>query len=270
VTYVKGQRMRVVGYISDDPLVVVNGAQVRCRNASVSLIPGDDYAPGKVTFWDAKVRAIVTRKMGQIADQGAYTEFSGDVTAAADVPNAFLVLLAFEQLDTVNLVPPKVAILGKSIGKLEAGKDVGLGARMPPLSHDAGFHWAALVFSDGLQVRDEGAFGGRVLSALFDEMDRIGLNKVISQRNTGDFPAMVYRHFPLRFNSGLRDKYAGRTVNVRLSVSTAGIFDSVEMMDAPDPELAGQLAGELRMWLFIPKIVGGHTQPTDIVFPLKF
>ncbi len=119
-----------------------------------------------------------------------------------------MIMLVFEDAPNKGLQAPKIVMLGTEIGHMEAGKKKTVSVNFPPLNSPYPLRWVALVFSGGTEVR--ATMGNQVLDQLFNIVDHIGLNNVIVQRSSGDYPLMVYRRFPLKFGDDLKKKYSGK------------------------------------------------------------
>jgi hypothetical protein len=268
---IDGQRSKIVGYRERDPQVIVNGARISARGAEVTVAPSTAFGQGLVTFEHAEAGSVTTSYVygGMSAGKFADTEFYAKVTADRDLADVFMILVVFEKFKEANPEEtPRVAILGSSIGQLQAGRKKSIHGIFPPLKSDKPLYWAALIFSEGLQIRSNE--GNEALDGLFDIMDHAGLRKVIEERIVGDYPCKVYRSSPLKFGGELRRKYVGQTMKARVEVSPSGFVESVQIDDSLDPVLEGAVANQLSYWLFLPRIIGGRAQSASVLLPIKF
>jgi len=269
VAYVGGQRLVIVGYKGNDPVVLSNGARVTVHDARVSIIPGETFAPGVVTVDSAEsISQTNTQQVNGEYSKQQYNIFYGKLTADRDLSDVYLLLLEFEDLNGDYSGAPKVAILGTAIGRMEAGVKKTVNADFPPLLSKRHLYWGALVFSGGVEVR--GGAGVGLLDSLFDMVDHVGLQKAIAERASGNHQLMIYRRFPLKFGEDLKGKYAGQTVRLDVSVSPSGQLDYVKAEGSSGGDLAREVARQLGWWLFLPRVKDGEPQEGDIIMPIKF
>lgn len=270
VAYVDGQRLVVVAFKGTNPVVVSKGARTTLHDAHVTIIPGEGFAPGVVTIDKAEAVSMTrTTTFDFEASRQQYTTFDGKVTADRDMSDVYLILLVFEDLNGDYSGAPKVAILGTSLGSLAAGVKKQVGVNFPPLTSKMQLHWAALIYSGGMQVHSSGDSDG-LLSALFETVDQVGLQKAISDRRYGDHPLMVFRRFPLKFDADLKQRYAGKTMNMTALIAASGRLDYIQADSAEDEELAREVASQVGTWLFVPRIVNGGPLESSVVIPIKF
>lgn len=270
VAYVDGQRLVIVAYKGTHPVVVSKGTRTTLHDARVAIIPGETFAPGivRIDKAEAAVETNTERINGEYSQQ-RFSTFYGKVTADRDLPDVFVILLVFEDLDGDYSGAPKVAIMGTSIGRMEAGATKTLSADFPPLDSKRQLHWAALVYSGGVQVHSGGG-GEGLLDNLFDMVDHVALQKVIEERRFGNYPLMVLRRFPLKFDADMKQKYSGRTVNLTVLITASGTLDYVQSDSAEDDLVAREVARQVGTWLFIPKIENGGPLESSVVLPIKF
>jgi hypothetical protein len=269
VAYVGDQRLMIVGYKGNDPVVLKNGSKTTVHDARVSIIPGETFAPGVVTIDSAQAFSQINTQQidGQYAQQ-KYNVFEAKVTADRDLSDVFLILLEFEDLNGDYSDAPKVAILGVNIGHLAAGVKKSVDADFPPLLSKRSLRWVALVYTAGVQVHS--GSGEELLSGLFDMLDHVGLQKVISARTYGSYPLTVYRRFPLKFDAEVKQKYAGQAFSLNVMIAPSGALDYVNS-DSPGQEpIARELARQMGSWLFIPRIKDGEPLEGVVIVPLKF
>ena len=246
-----------------------NGSRTTVHDARVSIIPGEGFAPGAVTIDQAESTSQTNwqRINGEYAEQ-RYNIFYAKVTADRELSDVYLILLEFEDVNGDYSGAPKVAILGTSIGHMEAGVKKTVSADFPPLDSKRQLHWAALVYSAGMQVHS--GKGEELLDNLFDMVDHVGLQKVIEERRYGNHPLMVFRRFPMKFGDDLKQKYSGRTVNLTALITASGTLDYVQS-DAPEDDLLSrEVARQVGTWLFIPRIENGGPLESSVVLPFKF
>lgn len=79
----------------------------------------------------------------------------------------------------------------------------------------------------------------------------------------------VYKHFPLTFSDAQKRMYADQTLKLEVTVSPAGLFDTLRLDGTPDDDLASDLALQLGYWLFLPPVKDGQAQSTTFVLPVK-
>jgi len=269
VAYVDGQRHMIVAFRGNDPVIIKNGARVTVHDARISIVPGESFAPGYVMVDQGKSTQWKDTfdTYGDVR-KSSYTSFEGTFTADRDYSDVYIILLEFEDIGDAYSEAPKVAILGSNVGRLEAGKKKSVYGTYPPLTSDKGLRWVGLVFSAGVQIHC--STDGNLLDSLFDSLDHVGLQKVVAQRNTGDYPIMVFRRFPLAFGDALKAAYAGRTVNVRLHIAPSGTIDFADSDDPGSGALVREVTLQMRHWLFLPRIKDGMAQEGIVVLPVKF
>jgi hypothetical protein len=269
VAYVDGKRQMIVGFRGNTPVVLVDGARVTARDARMSIIPGQAFAPGYVnvdngnsTQWKKTYNIY-----GDVRKEN-YTTFDGTFTADRDYKDVYLLLLEFEDVGGIFAEAPKVAILGSEVGQLEAGKKKTVHSSYPELVSDKQLHWVALVFDAGVQIHC--STDANLLDGLFDALDHVALQKVIAQRSSGDYPIMVFRQFPMAFEDGVKAAFAGRTVRMRLHVAPSGLLDFVDTDENGCGDLIGEMVVQMHYWLFLPRIKDGQPQEGVVVLPIKF
>jgi hypothetical protein len=272
VAYVGQQRCKIVNYKGDDPIVVLEGAVKVLRKVPISVVPGGNFGPGFVTVEHGETinESVHTRdSTANGPTYASYTAFYAKLTADRDLPDAFLILLVYEYNPSSQYAEvPRVALLGSSIGRLEAGRKKAVTADFPPLNSRMNLRWVAMIFSGGSQIRTSD--GNGVLDGLFDLTDHVGLERAMGRRAFGDFPLEVYRNFPLKFSDAQKKKYAGQTLNIAITVAPSGNFDFLTIDGNDDNELAKGLAGQFGHWLFLPAVKNGQAQSTSVVLPIKF
>ena len=267
---VGGQRLRVVDYRGADPVVIENGSRVVAREARVSIGPDESFGAGLVTVEHVDVGApmqdyYASHIAVSIAQEA---EFRWRLTADRDLPDAFLVIIAYGDSDGGYSKAPRVTIFGKSIGRLDAGRSTDASAKVPGLTPEKDQHMAVLIFNGGHLVRT--SEGNRVLEGLFDILDHVGLQRAAAQRTAGSYPPKVYRSFPFRFSGAVMKAVSGQSVKVRVAITSSGTVDHVELEDPSNEALSRELSGQMGSWLFLPRVVDGQAQPAVLVLPLKF
>jgi hypothetical protein len=269
VVYVEGKKCLIVGFKGTIPVALVNGEKVKSSSDHTSLVPGEHFAEGLVRVTEAHAYNQ-TNDWDLLGTHTVdkYFVFNGSLTSDRDLKDVFILLLDFEDLGTNFDVAPQVAILGKSVGDLTANKEKVIDVDFPQLKTKYRTRWTLLLFSGGIAVHT--SLGNQVLDALFDLEDRVGLQKAIAARNSGNFPAMIYRHFPLKFPDPVKAQYAGQTVRLQLRITEDGRLDRLENAGDFDPALANAAMLQLSNWLFVPAVRDGQTMEATATIPLKF
>jgi hypothetical protein len=270
VAYVGNERGTILSYADDDPVVLLDGVRRQARHPPISIIPGGKFAPGLVTATKSAAIAMKASSLNtSTSTTGNYTAYYATLTSDRDLPDVVLMLLVFEESpDGQYTDVPKVALLGKGLGILKAGRSRDISAYFPPLASKRPQRWTVLLFSDGSQIHT--SYGNVFLDGLFDVMDRVKLRRAIAERALGDSPIAVYRHFPLRFTDSQKKTYAGQTLNAQVTVSQSGFFDLVRIDGISDDRMVVDLAAQFSFWLFLPPVKNGQAQSTTFVLPIKF
>lgn len=269
VVYVEGKKCLIVGFSGTTPVALVNGEKKRSSSDHTSIVPGERFADGMVKVSEAHgYNETSDYNMMGTHTVDRYFIFNGTLTADRDLKDVFILLLDFEDLGTAYDVPPRIAILGKSVGDLVANKEKTIDADFPQLKTKARTRWTLLLFSGGIAVHT--SYGNRTLDGLFNLEDHVGLQKAIAARNSGNLQVMIYRHFPFKFVDEIKAKYAGKTVKLRLRISEDGTLDNIENGNELDPSLARDATFQLSNWLFVPAVQDGRAVEATATIPLKF
>jgi hypothetical protein len=270
IVHFNGQKAKVIAFRGTDAMIMDKGAARSALGMPISIIPGDEFGPGLITIERSHAGSVSIG--GRDSDKPTnldYTAFYAKVVADRDLSDVFLVFLVYEaSRDGKYDEVPRVSLQGLGIGKLEAGKARTIDTNFRMLSSSSPLRWTALFFSGGSQIRT--TEGNEVLDGLFEMIDRAGLLKVIGERSSGDYPLMIYRHFPLSFRDAEKTKFAGRTVDILIKIAPTGYFDSLVTEGVHDQFFADSIARQLSFWLFIPPIKDGVPQAASIVLPIKF
>jgi hypothetical protein len=269
IAYVGKQKGIFVAYVDDDPIVLIDGARRQVHRPPISVIPGGTFGPGFIAVSGSAALSNTGPSLNSGNRTYDYTSYFATMTPDRDIPDAILILLVFEASPEGQFTEvPKVALLAKSLGRLKAGKKTDVSAYFPPLESRNPQRWTALIFSGGSQIHT--SYGNDVLELLFNLIDRVGQKKAVAGRVAGDFPVAVYRHFPLRFSDRQKKTYAGQTLNLEVTITPDGLFDSLRVDGVNDDTLASDMAAQMTFWLFLPPVKDGQAQSTTFVLPIKF
>jgi hypothetical protein len=269
IAYVGKQRGTLVAYVDGDPIVLIDGARRQVHRPPISVVPGGTFGAGFVTVADSAAQSNSGPTLNSGNRTYNYTSYFATMTPDRDLPDAILILLVFEVDPEGQFTEiPKVALLAKSLGRLKAGKKTDVSAYFPPLESRNPQRWTALLFSGGSQIHT--SYGNDVLELLFNMIDRVGQKKAVAQRVAGDFPVAVYRHFPLKFSDDQKKAYAGQTLNLEVTITPEGLFDTLRIDGVSDDDMARDLAAQMAFWLFLPPVKDGQAQSTTFVLPIKF
>jgi hypothetical protein len=265
----------VVGVDAGGPVALDNGGKVSLApNARIMLSVGDRYADGFVTISDAHLTnapGTTDPDMAEAMDydmKSTVENYEADLTSDTDIPKAFaLFVLPLPPLKADS--PPRIAVLARSIGDLQAGKQTHLSAKLPKIGPADGPDWIALVYYAGRQVRSTGM--SSVLPQYFDGVEATSLKRRIAERvaKGADAPIAVFREMPLGLNAALEAKYHGSTVKVMVDVNAEGQVVSAKPEGVSDPDLSAAVSRGFGTWLFVPPVKEGSSAPGSAVIPLK-
>lgn len=267
VVYVGKASANVAAFHFGDPRAEINGQRETVSGGVVSLVPGGNFDPGFVNFSSSTASANYVRGIAGTLNAEAPT-FNGTFVSDCDLDDAYILLLAFEAMTGDYSQRPNVAVVGYEIGTLKKGRAKSMEVALPRLKAYKPLQWTALIFRGRHQLHT--SLGNRTLDALFDSVERASQHSIIAGRTTGDLPPMICRMFPLSFDPLLKQIYAGRTLRMRVRVSSAGFFESVSMSDSQDPVLLQSVANQMGAWLFLPRVKNGLPQATDMILPIQF
>jgi hypothetical protein len=265
----------VVGVDGGAPVALDNGGKVSLApNAGIILSVGDHYADGFVTIADAHLTnaaGTIDPDTAEAMDsdmKSSVEDYEADLTSDTDIPKAyalFVLPLPPKQADA----PPRIAVLARPIGDLQAGKLTHLSARLPNIGPAGSPDWVALVYDAGRQVRSTGM--SSVLPPYFDRVEATSLRRRIAERvaKGADAPIAVFREMPLGLPPAVAAKYHESTVKVMIDVNADGQVVSAKPEGVNDPDLSAAVSRGFGSWLFVPPVKGGAAAPGSAIVPLK-
>jgi hypothetical protein len=269
VAYVGTQRVPVVKYRGDDPIVNMDRGYKQVHFPPISVIAGGTFGGGFVTITHSHTHVLNDQDWKNVTNPATVNiEYEATISSDTDLSDVVLVLVMFEIGPYgPETAAPKVSFLGSDLGNLKAGKKKFIQSYFPRIDSNTNLGTTALLFSGGRQIRS--SYGNRALDGLFDWMDRVSLKKAISERVSGDHSLAVYRYFPLIFSDAQKKKYAGQTLALQITITASGYFDSVRIEGVSDMDVQNDLAAQLAFWLFLPPVKSSRVQPATFALPVE-